>query len=237
MMLGQQVINYHDFVRSLPNDLLCSRIIDGSPGGFCRLSTCLCFSSTIQDRRSFARLKEASNKSASPISSVGPLGPKRVPPGSVMSPAELCTLLISENDKGHSRHSLVLCSFLLNCRPDCAIFFACNLMAAPNILSDPLTFSSIDIHYQFFSMKAFTALRQILNMYKSLQVAVLDFSRDRKMMSVLCSRKQQEIMFSKGAPESIVARCTNVLCNDDGSAVPLTADVRAELEERFHRFV
>lgn len=68
------------------------------------------------------------------------------------------------------------------------------------------------------------------------KVAVLEFSRDRKMMSVLCSRKQQEIMFSKGAPESIIARCSNVLCNDDGSAIPLTVDVRSELENRFHSF-
>jgi len=56
------------------------------------------------------------------------------------------------------------------------------------------------------------------------------------MMSVLCSRKQQEIMFSKGAPESIIARCSNVLCNDDGSAIPLTVDVRTELENSFHSF-
>ncbi|CAN6458975.1 unnamed protein product [Victoria cruziana] len=68
------------------------------------------------------------------------------------------------------------------------------------------------------------------------KVSVLEFSRDRKMMSVLCTRKQQEVMFSKGAPESIIARCTNILCNSDGSAVPLTADTRAELEARFQSF-
>ena len=55
------------------------------------------------------------------------------------------------------------------------------------------------------------------------------------MMSVLCSRKQQEIMFSKGAPESVMARCTHILCNDDGSSVPLTMDIRNELEARFQR--
>lgn len=44
-----------------------------------------------------------------------------------------------------------------------------------------------------------------------------------------------EIMFSKGAPESILARCTTILCNDDGSTVPLTAAIRAELESRFQR--
>ncbi|XP_050266596.1 calcium-transporting ATPase 3, endoplasmic reticulum-type isoform X1 [Quercus robur] len=68
------------------------------------------------------------------------------------------------------------------------------------------------------------------------KISVLDFSRDRKMMSVLCSRKQNQIMFSKGAPESIITRCTNILCNGDGSTVPLTADIRAELESRFHSF-
>jgi Ca2+ transporting ATPase len=64
------------------------------------------------------------------------------------------------------------------------------------------------------------------------KVSVLEFTRDRKMMSVLCSRKQQEILFCKGAPESIFSRCTSVLCNDDGSAAPMTAEIRAELEER-----
>ncbi|KAL6843610.1 hypothetical protein ACP4OV_026672 [Aristida adscensionis] len=68
------------------------------------------------------------------------------------------------------------------------------------------------------------------------KISVLEFSRDRKMMSVLCSRKQQEIMFSKGAPESVMARCTHILCNDDGSSVPLTIDIRNELEARFQSF-
>lgn len=68
------------------------------------------------------------------------------------------------------------------------------------------------------------------------KLSVLDFSRDRKMMSVLCSRKQQEILFCKGAPESIFSRCTSVLCNDDGSAAPMTAEIRAELEERLYSY-
>ncbi|KAM7520924.1 hypothetical protein LguiB_019886 [Lonicera macranthoides] len=68
------------------------------------------------------------------------------------------------------------------------------------------------------------------------KVSLLEFSRDRKMMSVLCSRKQMEIMFSKGAPESIISRCTNILCNDDGSTVPLTPNIRAVLESRFRSF-
>uniref|UniRef100_A0A2P2M3K3 Calcium-transporting ATPase n=1 Tax=Rhizophora mucronata TaxID=61149 RepID=A0A2P2M3K3_RHIMU len=68
------------------------------------------------------------------------------------------------------------------------------------------------------------------------KVSVLEFSRDRKMMSVLCSRKQMEFMFSKGAPESVISRCSNILCNDDGSTVPLSATIRDELDSRFHSF-
>ncbi|KAK4859213.1 hypothetical protein QYF36_001528 [Acer negundo] len=66
------------------------------------------------------------------------------------------------------------------------------------------------------------------------KVSILEFSRDRKMMSVLCSHKQMDIMFSKGAPESIISRCTNILCNDGGSTVPMTTNIRAELEARFN---
>ncbi|KHN04431.1 Calcium-transporting ATPase 3, endoplasmic reticulum-type [Glycine soja] len=69
-----------------------------------------------------------------------------------------------------------------------------------------------------------------------IKIHVLEFSRDRKMMSVLCSRNQMHVLFSKGAPESIISRCTSILCNDDGSIVSLTADIRAELDSRFHSF-
>lgn len=57
------------------------------------------------------------------------------------------------------------------------------------------------------------------------------------MMSVLCGGKDQDIMFSKGAPESIFARCTHILCNSDGSSIPLTPDIRSELNSRFHRYL
>ncbi|KAL6504312.1 Calcium-transporting ATPase 3, endoplasmic reticulum-type [Orobanche gracilis] len=68
------------------------------------------------------------------------------------------------------------------------------------------------------------------------KVSVLDFTRDRKMMSVLCNRKQIQIMFSKGAPESILPRCTNIMCNNDGSTVRLTSEIRSEIESKFHSF-
>ncbi|CAI0450476.1 unnamed protein product [Linum tenue] len=68
------------------------------------------------------------------------------------------------------------------------------------------------------------------------KVSTLDFSRDRKMMSVLCIQKHTQIMFSKGAPESILSRCSHILCNDSGSTVLMSASIRDELESRFHSF-
>ncbi|KAG8390976.1 hypothetical protein BUALT_Bualt01G0139800 [Buddleja alternifolia] len=79
-------------------------------------------------------------------------------------------------------------------------------------------------------------ISKVLIVKGEVSVSLLEFSRDRKMMSVLCNRKQIEIMFSKGAPESILSRCTSVLCNDDGSTVPLTPNARAEIESKFHSF-
>lgn len=55
------------------------------------------------------------------------------------------------------------------------------------------------------------------------------------MMSVLCNRKQIQIMFSKGAPESILPRCTHIMCNNDGSTIRLTPEIRSEIDSKFYR--
>ncbi|PRW20976.1 calcium-transporting ATPase endoplasmic reticulum-type isoform A [Chlorella sorokiniana] len=61
----------------------------------------------------------------------------------------------------------------------------------------------------------------------------LEFSRDRKMMSVLCAAAQgtgQRLLFTKGAPESVLERCTGVLTNDGSAGVqPLTPGLKAAL--------
>ena len=43
-----------------------------------------------------------------------------------------------------------------------------------------------------------------------LQISQLEFSRDRKMMSVRCRKQDQDTLFVKGAPEAVIARCTQV---------------------------
>ena len=68
------------------------------------------------------------------------------------------------------------------------------------------------------------------------RVAALDFTRDRKMMSVLASRKGQSILFTKGAAETVLAKCTQALTNASGAAEPLTDAMRAALSDKLQKF-
>ena len=63
------------------------------------------------------------------------------------------------------------------------------------------------------------------------RVEQVDFTRDRKMMSTLCSRKGTNILFSKGAPEAVLAKCTNALTNAKGAAEPMNDQVRKDLND------
>lgn len=52
--------------------------------------------------------------------------------------------------------------------------------------------------------------------------AVYEFSRDRKSMSVLVGTGVQQKLLVKGAPESILDRCTHTLLGSKGKRVPLS---------------
>ncbi|QDZ25314.1 P-type cation-transporting ATPase [Chloropicon primus] len=66
--------------------------------------------------------------------------------------------------------------------------------------------------------------------------AILEFNRDRKSMSVLVADKQSKArkhkneLMVKGAPESVLERCTHFM-NADGSKVLLTKSMRSEISE------
>eukprot|EP00923_Selenidium_pygospionis_P048064 GHVN01082811.1.p1 GENE.GHVN01082811.1~~GHVN01082811.1.p1 ORF type:complete len:1079 (+),score=163.66 GHVN01082811.1:914-4150(+) len=67
--------------------------------------------------------------------------------------------------------------------------------------------------------------------------AVLEFNRDRKSMSVLAKergthslRKGANVMYVKGAPESILDRCTSLML-PDGTVTPLTSESREAIDE------
>ncbi|KAF5842393.1 hypothetical protein DUNSADRAFT_7378 [Dunaliella salina] len=59
------------------------------------------------------------------------------------------------------------------------------------------------------------------------RLALLEFSRDRKMMSVLVKGSdRQHNIWSKGAPEFVLRKCSHVLANNGEGAVPLTDSMR-----------
>ncbi|THG98591.1 hypothetical protein EW026_g3628 [Hermanssonia centrifuga] len=59
------------------------------------------------------------------------------------------------------------------------------------------------------------------------RLMTFEFSRDRKMMSVLVRRNGAGALFAKGAPESVLERCSSVLVN--GHTIPLTGELRSAL--------
>nr|GAT43961.1 Ca-transporting ATPase [Mycena chlorophos] len=62
------------------------------------------------------------------------------------------------------------------------------------------------------------------------RLLTFEFSRDRKMMSVLVRFNGTGALFAKGAPESVLDRCTSVQV--DGSVIPLTPGLRASILEK-----
>lgn len=65
-------------------------------------------------------------------------------------------------------------------------------------------------------------------------VATLEFTRDRKSMSVIVRHKTtgKEKLLVKGAPESVLARCTHVLYAGESKPVLLTAEDRTKVLEQ-----
>jgi P-type Ca2+ transporter type 2A len=65
------------------------------------------------------------------------------------------------------------------------------------------------------------------------RVATFEFSRDRKSMSVLTQADSQgPRLLCKGAPESIIARCDNVICGRTSTKRPLTPEIRELLADQ-----
>ncbi|KAI9017858.1 hypothetical protein BC832DRAFT_527040 [Gaertneriomyces semiglobifer] len=67
------------------------------------------------------------------------------------------------------------------------------------------------------------------------RLATLEFSRDRKSMSVLVQPKDggRQVLYVKGAPEQIVERCSFIrLAGGDNVPVPLTPVIRQQLLEK-----
>ncbi|KAG0651179.1 Calcium pump [Hyphodiscus hymeniophilus] len=60
---------------------------------------------------------------------------------------------------------------------------------------------------------------------QSPRLATYEFSRDRKSMSVLVGKGQTQRLLVKGAPESIIDRCTHTLIGANGKKLPMTKNL------------
>ena len=63
------------------------------------------------------------------------------------------------------------------------------------------------------------------------RLLTFEFSRDRKMMSVLVNTGHRCALFAKGAPESILDRCTSVLV-PGGGLLPMTPALRSTIMDK-----
>ncbi|KAJ5157514.1 Sarcoplasmic/endoplasmic reticulum calcium ATPase 1 [Penicillium canariense] len=89
------------------------------------------------------------------------------------------------------------------------------------------------VNQKLFSLPASERLHAASAYYESqlpLQ-ATYEFSRDRKSMSVLVGKGKEQKLLVKGAPESILERCSHVLQGSEGSRVPLTKNHAKLLSE------
>lgn len=62
-------------------------------------------------------------------------------------------------------------------------------------------------------------------------IATYEFSRDRKSMSVLVGQGKQQRLLVKGAPESVLDRCTHVLLGSNGNRVPMDTNLASILSQ------
>lgn len=68
------------------------------------------------------------------------------------------------------------------------------------------------------------------------RIATYEFSRDRKSMSVLVGNGKQQRLLVKGAPESIIGRCTHALLGADAELAPLNSKLSAVLMKKIVDF-
>ncbi|CAL1704224.1 unnamed protein product [Somion occarium] len=101
--------------------------------------------------------------------------------------------------------------------------------AALKVLAEKLPCPSPELEKSLSSLSPAERANAVNGYYESTisRLLTFEFSRDRKMMSVLVRRNSSASLLAKGAPESILERSTSVLIN--GRTIPLSPELRSSL--------
>lgn len=104
--------------------------------------------------------------------------------------------------------------------------------AALKVLVEKLASDQDHFNASLASMTAASRSTAVNDHYESRieRLLTFEFSRDRKSMSVLTKRDGEHTLLVKGAPESVLERCTSVLLPDGVS--PLSDKVREAIAEK-----
>lgn len=104
--------------------------------------------------------------------------------------------------------------------------------AALKVLAEKLPCPNAELANSLSSLSPAVRANAVNEYYeKSIpRLMTFEFSRDRKMMSVLVRRNGTGSLFAKGAPESILERCTTILVN--GKTIAMTAELRSLLLQK-----
>ncbi|KAI7903580.1 SERCA-type calcium-translocating P-type ATPase [Cokeromyces recurvatus] len=103
--------------------------------------------------------------------------------------------------------------------------------AALQVLVEKLGTTSMEYNQQLKSLskpeRSIACNDYFMNQAK--RTATLEFTRDRKSMSVIVDNNT---LLVKGAPESIIERCSFVRLSSNSEAVPLTAEIREKVNNK-----
>ncbi|EGN95477.1 hypothetical protein SERLA73DRAFT_162342 [Serpula lacrymans var. lacrymans S7.3] len=104
--------------------------------------------------------------------------------------------------------------------------------AALKVLTEKIGCSDPNITKTLPTLSAADRVSAVNDFYERTipRLITLEFSRDRKMMSVVVRLNGVGALFVKGAPESVLEKCTSVMVH--GKVIPLTAALRSQLLER-----
>jgi Ca2+ transporting ATPase len=104
--------------------------------------------------------------------------------------------------------------------------------AALQVLVEKLGTTDVNFNSQLSTLSKSKRSTACNDFFAQERTATLEFTRDRKSMSVLVNNT----LFVKGAPESVIERCSWVSLSEGSAPVPMTAAIRESLNKKIQEY-